>query len=138
QDLLERLDRTESSLKQTKFDLENECDARRRLQDEAQQHRDWREHQSRSRFVVALIDADADEYVFRDDFIKKGEGGGKNAADALQAAMHSHINELYGGRFHLDIVVRAFANLSGLEMSLKRDSRLQNCSHLRDFVTGFN
>lgn len=38
----------------------------------------------------------------------------------------------------MDIVVRAFANVSGLEMALKRDSRLQNCSQLRDFVTGFN
>ncbi|KAG7038450.1 ccch zinc finger protein [Colletotrichum scovillei] len=51
---------------ETRFDLENECDARRRLQEEAQQHRDWRERQSRSPFVVALIDGDADEYVLRE------------------------------------------------------------------------
>ncbi|KZL68743.1 ccch zinc finger protein [Colletotrichum incanum] len=138
EDLLDKLERTESSLKQAKFDLENECDARRRLQEEAQQHRDWRERQSRSPFVVALIDADADEYIFRDDFIKKGEDGGKIAADSLLAALQSHINQLYGGFIHMDFVVRAFANVSGLEMALKRDSRLQNCSQLRDFVTGFN
>lgn len=50
-------------LKQTKLDLDNECEARRRLQQEVQESRELKERQARRPFAVALIDADADDYV---------------------------------------------------------------------------
>jgi hypothetical protein len=50
-------------LKQTKFDLDNECEGRRRLQQEVQEIRKRKEQQERRPFAVALIDADADDYV---------------------------------------------------------------------------
>jgi hypothetical protein len=50
-------------LKQAKFDLDNECEGRRRLQQEVQESREWMERQTRRPFAVALIDADADDYV---------------------------------------------------------------------------
>jgi hypothetical protein len=50
-------------LKQTKLDLDNECEARRRLQQEVQESKEWKEQQGRRPFAVALIDADADGYV---------------------------------------------------------------------------
>lgn len=62
---MKKLDCTETALKQTKLDFENECEARRRLQQEAQKNREWQERHGRRPFLVALIDADADGYVVR-------------------------------------------------------------------------
>lgn len=60
---MKELECTKAALTQTKLDLDNECDARRRLQQEVQEGREWKERQGRRPFVVALIDADADGYV---------------------------------------------------------------------------
>ena len=63
QELLKELDSVQHTLTQTKLDLDNECEARRRLQHEVQEGRGLAERQGRRPFVVALIDADADCYV---------------------------------------------------------------------------
>ncbi len=63
QELLEKLDHTESLLSKSNLDLDSEVEARRRLQKEVQENREWRERQERRPFMVALIDADADCYV---------------------------------------------------------------------------
>lgn len=63
QELLEKLDRTETQLTKTQLDLESETETRRRLQKEAQENKEWKERQERRPFMVALIDADADGYV---------------------------------------------------------------------------
>ena len=63
QELLEKLDHTETLFAKTKLDLDSESEARRRLQKEAQENREWKERQERRPFMVAVIDADADGYV---------------------------------------------------------------------------
>lgn len=63
QELLEKLDRTETQLTKTKLDLDSESEARRRLQKEIQENREWKERQEKRPFMVVLIDADADGYV---------------------------------------------------------------------------
>lgn len=63
QELLEKLDRTETQLTKTKLDLDSESEARRRLQKEIQEIREWKERQEKRPFMVVLIDADADGYV---------------------------------------------------------------------------
>lgn len=55
---MKELETTRTVLKQTKLDLDSECETRRRLQGESQEHREWKERQARSPFAVALIDAD--------------------------------------------------------------------------------
>lgn len=57
------MDCTKAALEQTKLDLDSECEARRRLQEEVQESRELKERQTRRPFAVALIDADADDYV---------------------------------------------------------------------------
>lgn len=47
-------------MKQTKLDLDKECEAGRRLQQEVQESKEWKEQQGRRPFAFALIDADAD------------------------------------------------------------------------------
>lgn len=63
QELLEKLDRTETQLTKTKLDLDSESEERRRLQKEIQEIREWKERQEKRPFMVVLIDADADGYV---------------------------------------------------------------------------
>jgi C4-type Zn-finger protein len=63
QELLDKLSCTEAALTQTKLDLDNECKAKRRLQQEVKANKEWKEQQGRRPFVVAVIDADADSYV---------------------------------------------------------------------------
>jgi hypothetical protein len=38
----------------------------------------------------------------------------------------------------VDIVVRAFANVSGLSAALERDGRLKSASQVREFAAGFS
>ncbi|KAL2272209.1 hypothetical protein FJTKL_07373 [Diaporthe vaccinii] len=55
---------------------------------------EWKHRQRRRPFVVALIDADTDDYVFLDNFIKDGAKGGEAAADALLAALQQYVREV--------------------------------------------
>ncbi|KAL6699115.1 hypothetical protein J3F84DRAFT_243156 [Trichoderma pleuroticola] len=137
-ELLEKLDHTETQLTKTKLDLESETETRRRLQKEAQENKEWKERQERRPFMVALIDADADGYVFRDSYLTRGEKGGEDAADALLAALQHYIRGLAGLPNNMDTLVRAFANVGGLGQALVRDGRLQDINQLRAFATGFS
>lgn len=65
QELLSKLDQSETELRETKLDLENERATRRRLQQDMQDNRELQEKQGRRPFAVTLIDADADGYVVR-------------------------------------------------------------------------
>ncbi|EWZ78377.1 hypothetical protein FOXG_12452 [Fusarium oxysporum f. sp. lycopersici 4287] len=138
EELMKELECTKAALTQTKLDLDNECDARRRLQQEVQEGREWKERQGRRPFVVALIDADADGYVFHDNFITSGAKGGKEAADALLAALQQYVRKVTGEPSRMDILVRAFANVSGLGAALERDGRLRDAGQLRAFASGFS
>ncbi|KAL7924344.1 hypothetical protein ACQKWADRAFT_286485 [Trichoderma austrokoningii] len=137
-ELLERLDRTETQLTKTQLDLDSESEARRRLQKAVQENKEWKERQEKRSFVVVLIDADADGYVFRDKYLTMGEKGGEDAADALLAELQVYMRELTGVPHDVDILVRAFANIGGLGRTLVRDGRLQDINHLRAFATGFS
>ncbi|VUC26772.1 unnamed protein product [Clonostachys rosea] len=138
QELLEKLGSTEAALTQTKLDLDNEVEARRRLQQEAKTNNEWKEQQERQSFVVALIDADADGYVFHNDYLRRGENGGEDAADALQEALAHYVRELGGIPDNAGIMVKAFANLGGLGRALVRDRVLQDAGQLREFASGFS
>ncbi|KAK4065961.1 uncharacterized protein Triagg1_8270 [Trichoderma aggressivum f. europaeum] len=137
-ELLDKLDHTETQLTKTKLDLESETETRRRLQKEAQENKEWRDRQERRPFMVALIDADADGYVFRDGYLTRGEKGGEDAADALLTALQQYMRGLTGLPNNMDILVRAFANVGGLGKALVRDRRLQDIDQLRAFATGFS
>lgn len=65
QKILDELNTVKVSLEQTQLDLSNEREARRRLQQQAEESRELAGLQGKRPFVVALIDADADAYVVR-------------------------------------------------------------------------
>lgn len=75
---------------------------------------------------------------FDEELLKKGEKGGVEAADALLAAVQSHVKETLRFSAEADIVVRAFANLTGLREALQRRGTPCDMGQLRAFVGGFN
>jgi hypothetical protein len=63
--------------------------------------------------------------------------GGEEAADALMAALQPYVRSVTGEP-GMDILVRAFANLSGLGTTLVTKGKLKNAGQLRAFATGFS
>ncbi|KAK8091701.1 hypothetical protein PG997_002062 [Apiospora hydei] len=135
EELLTRLDSTKLELHQTKLDLESESQTRRRLQ---QEKKEWKAREERRPFVAALIDADADVYMFDEELLKKGEKGGVEAADALLAAVQRYAKETLGFSAETNIVVKAFANMTGLREALQRRGTPCDIGQLRAFASGFN
>lgn len=82
--------------------------------------------------------ANSESSQFRDSYLTRGEKGGEDAADALLAALQHYMRGLTGLPKNMDILVRAFANVSGLGQALVRDRRLQDIDQLRAFATGFS
>ncbi|KAH7111385.1 hypothetical protein EDB81DRAFT_830063 [Dactylonectria macrodidyma] len=135
EELLNELEGTTAELKQTKLELDNEREARNRLRQEVEEIREWKQRQKRRPFVVALIDADADCYVFHDSFITRGVKGGEDAADTLLVALQQYVRKVTCESDGMDILVRAFANVSGLSAALQRSGRLNGEGQLRAFAT---
>lgn len=67
-----------------------------------------------------------------------GAKGGEAAADALLAALQQYVRGVMNESDEVDILVRAFANVSGLGAALERDGRLKSASQLREFAAGFS
>lgn len=67
-----------------------------------------------------------------------GAKGGEDAADALLAALQAYVRKVTSEPNGMDILVRAFANVSGLGAALERNGRLKDAGQLRAFATGFS
>ena len=89
----------------------------------------------RNPFVLVLIDGDG--YVFDDDLVSAGADGGQRAAQRLNAAVKESLRTR--GLEHCKIVVRVYANLSGLSRALSR-AKLAGADKrsLAPFVANFN
>lgn len=75
---------------------------------------------------------------FNDQLIARGESGGEEAADTLLAVLQQFVRSLPDGIMGVEIMVKAFANLSGLSSALHRDKRLRDKDQLRAFAAGFS
>ncbi|KAF2127384.1 hypothetical protein P153DRAFT_368689 [Dothidotthia symphoricarpi CBS 119687] len=152
EELLEKLEKTEARLTQTELDLTSEQSVRRTLQAEVAEARaslqtevagaKTREEalvqkQSRRPFVLALIDADADGFLFQDKYITRKAQGGEALADELLIRIREYLRPLYEDADTLDIIVRVYANLEGLANFLVRQDKVRNLGQLRAFSTGF-
>ena len=84
-----------------------------------------------------LIDADADDYLFRENFLNKGLEGGKRAADELYAGIVDYLKSINVNANGLEIVVRAYASFSGLQVACTKKGLLRFDGHIRNFAQGF-
>lgn len=84
-----------------------------------------------------LIDADADDYLFRENFLNDGLEGGKHAANELYAGIVGYLKSINVNADSLDIVVRAYASFSGLQVACMKKALLKSDGHISKFAHGF-
>ncbi|KAF1849623.1 uncharacterized protein K460DRAFT_390316 [Cucurbitaria berberidis CBS 394.84] len=141
EELLDKLEKTESRLAQTELDLNSEQNVRRTLQAEASDSKVREEvlvqKQARRPFVLVLIDADADGFLFHDKYITRKAQGGEALADELLNRTREYLRPQFEDADSLDIIVRVYANLEGMANYLVRMDKVRNLGQLRAFSTGF-
>lgn len=108
-DILDKYDNLLLAYRRLRSDFEEERDAREKYKQMAR-------NQSRHPFVLVLVDGDA--YVFNDSFVSSGAAGGIEAARALNEAVQDNLRRQ--GLEHCQIMVRVYANVTGLSKALSR------------------
>ncbi|PHH81494.1 hypothetical protein CDD82_641 [Ophiocordyceps australis] len=151
QDLLLRLGRNEGiqveneklliDVQVSKLDLEEATESRRDLQQRLQKcnaELDWYRQEleaKKNRNSYVLVAIDGDGLIFRQQWIRLGLKGGRQAAKALRAMVSEQCGP---SADKVEIVVKIVADLGGLARALVREGSLESPSHLRDFAAGFS
>jgi len=123
-----------------KADLESEREARRGWQEKAGTLREQLSSMEHARFVLVLIDADADIYLFHEQYLSRGVQGGQSAADKFMEKVREHLASLVPeieDVKSIPVMVKAYANLSGLAQACVRDGRLNSVGDITQFWIGF-
>lgn len=127
-EMLEKYTTLIEDYKRLKSDYEEERDSRERYKQMAR-------GQERNPFVLVLIDGDG--YVFDDDLISTGAEGGQRAAHLLNQVVKDSLRN--HGLENCRIMVRVYANLSGLSKTLSRVKLAgPEKRSLAPFVANFN
>ncbi|RYP42111.1 hypothetical protein DL767_000476 [Monosporascus sp. MG133] len=123
-------------------DLERERVAGRHTQEQAEllgkKLRELEESVKRSSFVLVLIDADADAYLFDDGYFDDPVDGGKRAALALGSAVRKWWKAENPSLGDIPVVVKAFANGDGLAQLLMRAGMVKRDNALASFASSFS
>ncbi|KAF2810481.1 uncharacterized protein BDZ99DRAFT_313074 [Mytilinidion resinicola] len=88
-------------------------------------------------FVLVLIDADADAYIFKDSYYQSPDGGRKAAVD-LQTRVQEYLRKAKPALAGLPIMIKAFANSDGLSKLLVNVNIIQSSGFLWDFAKSFS
>ncbi|KAG7141713.1 hypothetical protein HYQ45_001752 [Verticillium longisporum] len=122
-------------------DLEREKIAGRGLQTDSKRWEDrftkLEESVKESAFVLVLLDADADAYMFRREYYARRDGG-QGAARDLQAALRQYVGQTMPELSGLPIVLKAFANADRLADTLVRTKMTRTWKDLWDFAMSFS
>ncbi|KAL9635249.1 MAG: hypothetical protein Q9164_003591 [Protoblastenia rupestris] len=89
-------------------------------------------------FVVVLIDADADDYIFHARFLNKHALGGGEAADELYARIGGYLSILQLNPEDTDIIVRAYANFKSLSKACIAKKKMKNDVSISTVAQGFS
>ncbi|RSL96743.1 hypothetical protein CDV31_013347 [Fusarium ambrosium] len=121
-------------------DLDSEKVARRFSQQEAEE---WRtkfemlqKSMEKSSFVLVLIDADADSYIFNDEYYSASDGGRKASLD-LRDRVRGYLQSERPELANHSIVVKAYANELGLSQFLVASGTVKSPRDLLDFAKDF-
>ncbi|RMJ06972.1 hypothetical protein CDV36_013436 [Fusarium kuroshium] len=121
-------------------DLDSEKVARRFSQQEAEE---WRtkfemlqKSMEKSSFVLVLIDADADSYIFNDEYYSASDGGRKASLD-LRDRVRVYLQSERPELANHSIVVKAYANELGLSQFLVASGTVKSPRDLLDFAKDF-
>lgn len=92
--------------------------------------------QERDAFILILIDGDG--MIFDDQYIQKGENGGKEAAALLWGFVRDYVTQKVPSlSSDYKIVTRVYANLKGLGDACHRSGILERPSLIEEFARGF-
>ncbi|KAF8851374.1 hypothetical protein BDZ45DRAFT_679155 [Acephala macrosclerotiorum] len=120
-------------------DLEAEREIRRGLQGKAEILRQNLSGVEQARFVLVLIDADADIYMFRNELLVRGAAGGETAAGEFVAKVREYLQSLGSVKdaSKVHVMVKAYANQRGLAQACVRDNKVSSITTIADFWCGF-
>ncbi|KAH8689595.1 hypothetical protein BGW36DRAFT_365364 [Talaromyces proteolyticus] len=122
-------------------DLKRERVAARATQDEAETLKRRLEELQKSveasSFVLVLIDADGDGYIFKDKYYQTVDGGRKAALD-FRELIREYLKKEQPDMSNLPVMVKAFANGDGLSKLLVKGNIIKSPSSLTDFAKGFS
>ncbi|KAL5379282.1 hypothetical protein DPSP01_008555 [Paraphaeosphaeria sporulosa] len=92
---------------------------------------------NRSAFVLVLIDADTDSYVFEDKYLLRGTDGGREAALALKSELQRELRKESPAVAELPFLLKLYANVDKLGDVMSRCGMYEASNRLRDFCRGF-
>ncbi|KAK0634678.1 hypothetical protein B0T17DRAFT_586418 [Bombardia bombarda] len=129
-----------TQLRDTQLDLADATKSRRDLQQELLQLEDRASTflgennllKNNNPYVIVLIDGDG--LLFKESFIRQGLEGGKKAAYALRTAILKECGQHATG---VEVIAKAYANLSRLGRAMRRDGSIDNEADFKDFTLGF-
>ncbi|KAM0496214.1 hypothetical protein ACHAP8_007473, partial [Fusarium lateritium] len=121
-------------------DLEAEKTARRSSQQDAEKSRAkyevLQQSMEHSSFVLVLIDADADSYIFKDKYYATGDGGKKASLD-LRDGVRSFLQTNKPEEANYPIFIKAYANEHGLSQFLVASGIIKAPRDLVEFAKDF-
>ncbi|XMA10113.1 hypothetical protein WAI453_002904 [Rhynchosporium graminicola] len=123
-------------------DLDSEKETRRQCQERVEILSARVAAVDQGKFMLVLIDADAQTNLFRDEYLTRGMDGGHAAADVLKEKVQEHLVNGLGASVEktkaLPIMIKAFANLEGLSNYCIKSQRLRSQDALSKFWAGFS
>ncbi|KAF8534581.1 hypothetical protein BDD12DRAFT_895628 [Trichophaea hybrida] len=130
--LFKQNDQLEKDLENSQLDYTSSMDANRQHQRRIRELEKKMEEQDRAlninNYVLVLVDGDG--MIFRNDLIKEGKAGGKEAADRL----YKQVSE----RTKLKPIIRVFASVERLAKTFTEGGLIKTSSVFRQFTVGFS
>jgi len=77
-------------------------------------------------------------HQFAENFLSNGEKGGQDAADELNRQVNDYMKTLSIDDASTKVMVRAYANVKGLQDACRSNGKMKNAASLDRFVHGFN
>ncbi|BCS01870.1 CCCH zinc finger protein [Aspergillus luchuensis] len=140
EELLQRVTELEAAFQQEKLDHERETRFNRDIQlheMELMQHiARIKAIMDREPFIVVLLDGTG--IIFKDEFLQRGEEGGKVAANKLAVALKDYVASNFPGLDNPKIITRMYVNLKGLSEMCVRGVISTDPSSIEGFAKGFN
>ncbi|KAL1996492.1 hypothetical protein VTN49DRAFT_8092 [Thermomyces lanuginosus] len=133
EELLALLDQLEKAYRKEKLDHEREVEYNRDAQIRL---KEAERKMGRKSFVLVLLDGDG--LIFKDEFLRNGEQGGKDAANQLWKVVSQYISSNLPSVSSPEIITRIYANVKGLANACFNSGIIDDPSVMDDFVRGFN
>ncbi|KIJ32372.1 hypothetical protein M422DRAFT_213923 [Sphaerobolus stellatus SS14] len=92
---------------------------------------------ARDRDSIILVVIDGDGNIFKEDLLKRGKDGGREAAQILHEHIWAHCSSLVNGKLSAQLWTYMFLNLKGLQGTLVATG-ICTATEFEDFITGFN